>query len=122
LGPPLATAKTTKNQPISQESTGVCQEFWTLFNNDFEILRETFGVDRRTVERWREWWLQAFAQSVFWKAARAQFSPPLDPKALPQALCEAFRVDRLSPVGSKETTLGRNRSLLEISKSPTWGF
>jgi len=59
-----------------------------------KILRETLGVDSRTVERWREWWLQAFAQSAFWKAARAQFSPPLDPEALPQALCEAFRVDR----------------------------
>lgn len=59
-----------------------------------KILRETLGVDSRTVERWREWWLQAFAQSAFWKAARARFSPPLDPKALPQALCEAFKVDR----------------------------
>ena len=59
-----------------------------------KILRETLGVDSRTVERWREWWLEAFVQSTFWKAARAQFSPPLDPKALPQALCEAFGVDR----------------------------
>ncbi len=59
-----------------------------------KILRETLGVDRRTVERWREWWLGAFVQSAFWKATRAQFSPSLDPKALPQALCEAFRVDR----------------------------
>ena len=59
-----------------------------------KILCETLGVDRRTVERWREWWLQAFAQSAFWKAARARFSPPIDPNSLPQALCEAFGVDR----------------------------
>ena len=30
--------------------------------------------------------------------------------------------ESLSPVESKGTTLGRNWSLLEISKSPTWGF
>lgn len=59
-----------------------------------KILRETLGVDSRTVERWREWWLEAFVQSAFWKAARGRFSPPLDPKALPQALCEAFKVNR----------------------------
>jgi hypothetical protein len=59
-----------------------------------KILRETLGVDRRTVERWREWWLHAFVQSAFWKAARARFSPPIDPQALPQALCDVFGVDR----------------------------
>ncbi len=59
-----------------------------------KILRETLGVDRRTVERWREWWLQPFVQSAFWKAARTRFSPSIDPKGLPQALCEAFAVDR----------------------------
>jgi hypothetical protein len=59
-----------------------------------KILCETLDVDPRTVERWREWWLQAFAQSAFWKSARARFSPPIDPEALPQALCEAFGVDR----------------------------
>jgi hypothetical protein len=59
-----------------------------------KILCETLGVDRRTVERWREWWWQAFVQSAFWKAGRARFSPPLDPRALPEGLCEVFKVDR----------------------------
>jgi hypothetical protein len=59
-----------------------------------KILCETLGVDPRTVERWREWWLHAFVQSAFWKAARARFSPPIGPKALPQALCDVFGVDR----------------------------
>jgi len=57
-------------------------------------LRESLGVDRRTVERWREWWLQAFARSSFWQAARARFMPPIDPKTLPASLCEAFGLDR----------------------------
>jgi hypothetical protein len=59
-----------------------------------KILCATLDVDPRTVERWREWWLQALAQSAFWKAARARFSPPLDPKTLPQVLCEVFGVER----------------------------
>jgi hypothetical protein len=58
-----------------------------------KVLRLSLGVSRRTVERWREWWLHAFVQSSFWKAARARFSPPLDPKTLPLSLCEVFKVD-----------------------------
>jgi glutathione S-transferase len=58
-----------------------------------QTLREVLGVDRRTVERWREWWLQAFVDSSFWKAARARFMPPLDPTTLPQSLAVAFAVE-----------------------------
>ena len=59
-----------------------------------EALRETLDVERRTVERWRAWWHQAFAQSPFWRAARARFSPPPAAKTLPDSLCEAFGVER----------------------------
>lgn len=59
-----------------------------------KALRQALGVSRRTVERWREWWLHGFVQSPFWQAARARFSPPLDPQSLPQSLCEAFGVER----------------------------
>lgn len=41
-------------------------------------LRKEFGVDRRTLERWRVWWREVFPQTRFWKAARARFSPPVD--------------------------------------------
>lgn len=58
-----------------------------------KVLRQTLGVARRTVERWREWWLHTFVQSPFWNASRARFSPPIDPKTLPQSLCEAFGVE-----------------------------
>ena len=41
-------------------------------------LRREFGVDRRTLERWRLWWREVFPQTRFWKTARARFSPPVD--------------------------------------------
>jgi len=57
-------------------------------------LRETLGVERRTLERWREWWLEQFVQSAFWKAARARFMPSVCELTLPLSLCAAFGVDR----------------------------
>jgi hypothetical protein len=59
-----------------------------------QILRESLGIDRRTLERWREWWLETFVQSPFWKAARARFMPLICERTLPLSLCEAFGVDR----------------------------
>jgi hypothetical protein len=63
-----------------------------------EALREALGVDRRTLERWRQWWLETFPCSSFWKIARARFSPPIAQGTLPWSLCEVFkwvRRDRL---------------------------
>ena len=45
------------------------------------VLREALGIDRRTLERWREWWLETFVQSSFWKIARARFLPLLCQKS-----------------------------------------
>ena len=53
-------------------------------------IRENLGVDRRTLERWREWWLEHFVQRGFWKAARARFMPSLCESTLPLSLCESF--------------------------------
>ena len=36
-------------------------------------LSELFGVSRRTIARWREWWRSAFVASPFWRAAAAAF-------------------------------------------------
>jgi hypothetical protein len=49
-------------------------------------------IDRRTLERWRQWWLGLFVESSFWKEARAQFVPPLCPKTLPWSLCLSFEI------------------------------
>jgi hypothetical protein len=53
-------------------------------------LSEMFGVSRRTIARWRRWWLTVFAASPFWQAARALFMPPVDQECLPASLLERF--------------------------------
>ena len=57
-------------------------------------LREALGVDRRTLQRWRQWWLDTFVRSRFWKEARARFCPPLDEETLPWSLCQHYGVER----------------------------
>jgi hypothetical protein len=47
-------------------------------------------VPRRTIARWRAWWLRDFAQSAFWKNARSQFMPPVAAGTLPGSLLERF--------------------------------
>jgi hypothetical protein len=53
-------------------------------------LRELLGVSVQTLVRWRVWWAEAFAESGFWKAARASFSPPVAASAAPNSLLERF--------------------------------
>ena len=53
-------------------------------------LREELGMDRRTLERWRQWWLNSFVRGEFWKSARSRFMPPLDEAQLPRSLWEVF--------------------------------
>jgi len=53
-------------------------------------LSQMFGVSRRTVARWRTWWLSVFAKSPFWHWARALLMPPVDEKSLPASLLERF--------------------------------
>ena len=50
-------------------------------------------IDRRTLERWRQWWLGLFVESSFWKEARARFMPPLSAETLPRSLCLSFAVE-----------------------------
>jgi hypothetical protein len=56
-------------------------------------LSELFGVNRRTIGRWREWWRGAFAASPFWKVAAAAFLPPVERERLPASLLERFSGD-----------------------------
>ena len=59
-----------------------------------ECLREALGIDRRTLERWRQWWLVTFVESSFWREVRARFMPPLGLQTMPLSLCESFAVER----------------------------
>jgi len=57
-------------------------------------LREVLRIDSPTLQRWRQWWLDNFVRSSFWKAARARFLPPLCEQTLPLSLCLSFEVER----------------------------
>jgi hypothetical protein len=59
-----------------------------------EALREALGIDKRTLARWRAWWLENFADSRFWKGTRGRFMPRLDEAVLPLSLVEAFQAKR----------------------------
>ncbi|MBO0741124.1 MAG: hypothetical protein J2P51_06835 [Hyphomicrobiaceae bacterium] len=53
-------------------------------------LSRLIGVPKRTLKRWRTWWLKDFVDSPFWKNARAQFMPPVETSGLPASLLERF--------------------------------
>jgi hypothetical protein len=53
-------------------------------------LTEWLCVPRRTLERWRAWWLHEFVDTRFWVVARGQFMPPAAAAALPASLLERF--------------------------------
>jgi hypothetical protein len=57
-----------------------------------EALRREFGVDRRTLARWRRWWRAHFPASAFWRQRRARFSPPVAVVGLPATLLGRFAV------------------------------
>jgi len=53
-------------------------------------LRKRYGVDRRTVRRWRRWWHDAFPTTAFWRVQRGRVLPPAHESALPASLLERF--------------------------------
>jgi hypothetical protein len=53
-------------------------------------LRVMFGVDRRTVIRWRHWWRELFPVTAFWRGARGRLMPPVDEGDLPSSLLARF--------------------------------
>lgn len=56
-------------------------------------LKELIGVDRRTVAKWREWWLESFPQTVLWRSRRAWFASPPSQDQLPSSILACFRGD-----------------------------
>lgn len=56
-------------------------------------LHEALGIDRRTLLRWRQWWLEEFVQAPFWKANRARFMPVLEEALMPYCLVESFNAE-----------------------------
>jgi hypothetical protein len=53
-----------------------------------EQLRTLLGVSRRTLERWRQWWLGTFTRTRYWRSMKALIAPPADEARLPAAIIE----------------------------------
>ena len=53
-------------------------------------MKKLIGVSRRTLQRWRAWWLRIFPQTVFWKEARGRLVPSVDESRLPASLLGRF--------------------------------
>jgi len=73
-------------------------------------LRAIVGVSRRTMERWRQWWLEEFARSSFWIWARGQLASPVDEQTLPLSLLESFRKPQ-----AEERTVDLLRFILPVT-------
>jgi hypothetical protein len=56
-------------------------------------IREVLQIDSRTLKRWRQWWLDTFVRSTFWKAARARFMPVVCEQTLPLSLWLSFELE-----------------------------
>jgi len=54
------------------------------------VLHEELGIDKRTLLRWRQWFLEVFVHTPFWKANRARFMPVLNEAVMPYCLVESF--------------------------------
>ena len=54
-------------------------------------LREAVGVSRRTLERWRQWWMEEFTRSAFWRWAKGRLAVSVEKSRLPLSLLECFQ-------------------------------
>jgi hypothetical protein len=57
-------------------------------------LSAELGVDRRTLSRWRTWWLTTYPRSVHFERRRGELPPSLALSELPLSLLCAFVGDR----------------------------
>lgn len=58
-------------------------------------LRAVFGVDSRTLARWRNWWQDIFPKSGFWRRMKARFLPAVTETDLPGSLLLVFQGNTL---------------------------
>lgn len=61
-------------------------------------LKQRFGVDRRTIARWQDWWAEVFPRSAFWRSARARIARLPEPLELPLALIDVFGAQTANPM------------------------
>jgi hypothetical protein len=79
-----------------------------------QLLNTGDQLSRRTLERWRQWWLDTFVRGSFWKEACARFMPPVCEKTLPNSLCARFQI------GRRDRLVALLKFLAPITTSTAW--
>jgi hypothetical protein len=64
-----------------------------LTERRLKTLAEAIGVNRRTVARWRIWWLETFPTTPLWRARSAELMPPVKTGDLPASLLDRCKGD-----------------------------
>jgi hypothetical protein len=77
-------------------------------------IREVLKISPSTLKRWRQWWLDNFVRSSFWKAMRARFMPVLCEETLPWSLWMRFEIDE------RDRLLAVLQFLRPITTAATW--
>jgi hypothetical protein len=77
-------------------------------------IRQTLQIDSRTLKRWRQWWLDSFVRSSFWRVARARFMPPVCERRLPLSLWLRFEL------GGRDRLLAVLEFLRPITSPAAW--
>lgn len=75
------------------------------------VLRETLGLDRRTLERWCVWWREEFPATRAWRELRGKLGARVNQRELPRSLFESIAGDEV------EKQLGILRLLQPVSHS-----
>jgi hypothetical protein len=81
-------------------------------------LKQTLGVDRRTLKRWRFWWKEVFAHSPFFQALRGKFAKPVDCDRLPRSLLELYGFESDKDKQKGKALLGVLRVVVPITTRP----
>jgi len=71
-----------------------------------ERLRQVMGIDEKTLERWRTWWMETFVQGGFWKGAKGRLERPADERRMPFSLMKAHGMLKRRRLGGRRYTAG----------------
>lgn len=83
-------------------------------------LRELLGVSTRTLARWQAWWAEAFAETAFWKVAKAAFSPAVNEAGSPLSLLARFAGDEVERLAALVRLLAPLSTLAEYVPDRRW--
>jgi hypothetical protein len=91
-------------------------------------LRTLIGVSRRTLERWRRWWLEQFRETPVWKTLQGRLASPVDLERLPRSLLERFAGEpqeqlvallrQLSPLSVTSAERGHRARRMRLEMDP----